>query len=313
MNKLEKAIFKTLGFYSILNRPLTMDELWRFLYGASASKLQVFIATEKLIKQDIIFKKNDYFVLRGRETIIDDFIKRRELNRKRWGKVSWVVKIISILPFVKNISIINSLSYNNSRDDSDIDLLIVAKKNRLWTARAFTILTLEILGQNKNTWYQANKFCLGFAFDETRLDLSKIRYRDDIDFIYWLANLDPIFDRGIYKDLILQNQWLKEELPNWEEKRIKMQISPMLRSESDRKRRTNLKMIERLLGGKFGDGIENWFSKIQINRIRKDPKNKRKDASVIADSNMMKLHPYDKRKLRHNIWLDLTKKLNKIK
>jgi len=299
MDKIEKAIIKTVAFYDILGRPLALDELWQFLYRAKASKLQVLLGTEKLIKKNILTKKDNYFVFKNRDALISDFLTRQELNRKRWGKVSWVRKIVSMAPFVKNVSIINSLSYNNSRDDSDIDLLIVTKKNRLWTARALVILLLEILGQNKNTWYKAGKFCLGFAFDEGKLDLAGIKYHPptggDIDFTYFLANLTPIFDRGIYKELILKNPWLEKELPNWEEKKIKMQIS-------------NLKMIEKLLGGRFGERIENWLAKIQINRIWKDPKNKRKDASVIAESDMMKLHPYDKRLQRYKVWQDLTAK-----
>jgi hypothetical protein len=203
--------------------------------------------------------------------------------------VDKVLKIIRLAPFVKMIAVINSLSYNNSREDSDIDILIIAKKGRLWMARALTVLLLEIIGQNKNQWYQAGKFCLGFAFDESRLDIEKIKFKNDIDFTYWLANLTPVYDRGIYQDFIKVNSWIHQELPNWQEKKLKIQSS-------------KCKIMEKLLIGKFGDALEKWLAKIQIAKIWQEPKNKRQGASVIADPGMMKLHPYDKRQERQQTW-----------
>ncbi|KKR98833.1 MAG: hypothetical protein UU50_C0015G0002 [Candidatus Uhrbacteria bacterium GW2011_GWC1_41_20] len=193
------------------------------------------------------------------------------------------------IPFIKNVSVINSLSFSNSTDRSDIDILIVTAKNRLWTVRAFTVLLLEILNQNKNKWYQANKFCLGFAFDENRLDLTKIKYKKDIDFTYWLSGLMPVCDRGIYKKLIDENEWIYQELPCWQPKEIIP--APV-----------NKTRLEKFLSGQFGDKLEKFLAKIQINKILKDPINRRPGASVIADSSMMKLHAFDGRKERQNLW-----------
>lgn len=296
MNKIEKAILKTLVYFDILNRPLSLDELLYYLYHQQASKLQVFVGlknllSKKMIEQEISPKSGQiYYFIGGKKAIVPEYFAKFLISAKRWQKVYRVLKIIRLAPFVKMIAVINSLSYNNSRQDSDIDILIVAKRGRLWTARAFMILLLEIIGQNKNQWYQAGKFCLGFAFDGSRLNLSRIKYRDDIDFTYWLANLTPVYDKGIYRDLIEQNQWLKRELPNWEEKKCEVQSSK------------KLKTIEKILSGEFGDRLENWLAKIQIKRIWQDPKNKRQGASVIADPRVMKLHPFDKRAERQKAW-----------
>lgn len=298
MDKVGKAILKTIAFFDVFDRPLILDEIWQFLYCERASQIQVLIGLQKLEKNHQVLQKNQYFCLKDRQKIIDDFLSRSQLIRNRWQKVGWIVKIIRHAPFVKNISIINSLSYNNSREDSDIDLLLIAQKNRLWTARAFVILLLEILGQNKNKWYKAGKFCLGFAFDQSRLDMSQIKFRNDIDFTYWLANLTPVYDRGVYRKLIEANPWLHEELPNWEKKEFKIQ-------------NLELGALEKMLSSKLGDRLEKMLAKVQIGRIWQDPKNKRNAASVIADSSMMKLHPYDKRRLRYKAWSEKVKNIIK--
>ncbi|MBM2820975.1 MAG: hypothetical protein HW405_735 [Candidatus Berkelbacteria bacterium] len=295
MNNIENSILKTLAFDDIFDRPLLLDEIWRFLYKTPASKLQVFMGIKTLLKKEKIQKatseksQNIYYYLAGKEKIVQKYFQNFVISQKHLKKVSWIINILRKSPFIKNISVINSLSFNTSNVDSDIDILIVAKKGKLWTARAITILLLEIMGQNKNKWYKAGKFCVGFAFDETRLNLTKIRFKKDIYFTHWLANLIPVYDQGIYKNLIEKNSWIKEELPNWEEKEVKIENS-------------KLGILEKLLTGKFGKSLENWLAKIQINRILKDPENHRKGASVIADESMMKLHAYDKRNEYQKDW-----------
>jgi len=279
-----------------------LDELWHYLYRQEGSKLQVLMALKKLLEKQVIGQQTSaasghiYYYLADRANIVKEYFAKFKISQKRWQKVAWVIKILKWAPFVKNISVINSLSFNNSREGSDIDILIVVKKGRLWTARAFTVLLLEITSQNKNKWYQAGKFCLGFAFDESRLNLAKIRLKKDIDFTYWLANLTPVYNKGIYQELIKRNSWIAQELPNWQPKEV----------NSKNGKRT---LLERLLSGEMGDRLENWLAKVQQNRIWQDPKNKRQGASVVADEAMMKLHPYDQRRQRQEAWKRvLTKK-----
>lgn len=292
MTKIEKAILRTLAFFDIFQRPLFLDEIWHFLYQVKASRLQVLIGLKNLQKKKLIIKKEKYFFLSGSQKYLSDFKRKQQICRKRWQKVNWVTKILKYVPFVKNISVINSLSFGVSDENSDIDILIIAKKDRLWTARALIILVLEILGQNKNKWYQANKFCLGFAFDESNLALDNLRLNPpaggDIHFTFWLAHLTPCFDQKIYQRFILkENNWLWQDLPNWE-----------MRNPS----KVNLKLsfLEKLLNSSFGGKLENWLAKIQIKRILADPQSKK--GSVLANPHLMKLHHADKRLEYQSKW-----------
>ncbi len=285
MTKVEKAILRTLAFFDIFQRPLFLDEIWHFLYQVKASRLQVLIGLKNLQKKKLIIKKEKYFFLSGSQKNLADFKRKQQICQKRWQKVNWVIKVLKYVPFVKNISVINSLSFGVSDENSDIDILIIARKDRLWTARALTVILLEILGQNKNKWYQANKFCLGFAFDENNLALDRLRLNPpaggDIYFTFWLAQLVSCFDQKIYQRFIhKENYWLRQDLPNWE-----MGNPP----------KTNLKpsFLERLLNRPLGGKMENWLAKIQIKRILADPQSKK--GSVLADLHLMKLHHADRR------------------
>lgn len=305
MDTTEKSIIKTMSFYDLLGKPLMLEEIWHNLYQRKAGKLQVLVGLKRLLAKKIINKNisilsgNIYYSLFGREKIVQEYFQNFKVSRERFKKVNRTIQLLKYVPFVKNISVINSLALNNSREASDIDILIITKRGKLWTARAFTVLFLELIGQNKNKWYNAGKFCLGFAFDESNLDLKTIKFTKDIDFTYWLANLTPVYDRGIYKNLIEQNPWVKEELPNWEKKSYKAET-------------TKKYALEKFLSGQIGEKLEKWLAKIQINRILNDPENHRKGASVIANQSMMKLHAYDVREQRQMEWESLTKKLFKL-
>lgn len=305
MNKVEKSILQTIIFYDLLEKPLTLEEIWHYLYCEKANKLQVLMGlknllAEKIIDQETSPNQNIYYFLFGRQKIVPDYFNKYRVSLDRWKKVHRVVNLLKFLPYIKNISVINSLSYNNSNEDSDIDILIVAKKGRLWTARAFAILLLEIIGQNKNKWYRAGKFCLGFAFDETRLNLAGLKFSDDIDFTYLFANLTPVYDRGIYNKMIDENPWVIEELPNWQPKKCKIQ-------------NTKFRIIEKMLSGRFGDRLEKWLAKIQIKKIKQDPIFANRTDFVVAERSLMNLPPLGVRKKRQNQWQDLTKKCGKLK
>lgn len=298
MTKVEKAILRTLAFFDIFNRPMMLEEIRHYLYEIQASKLMVLLGLQNLQKKKIILEKNSYFCLINNRKILTSFEEQKTLCQKRWQKVNRVVKFLAMAPFVKNISIINSLAFGTSRKDSDIDILLITKKNRLWTARALVVVILEILGQNKNRWYQANKFCLGFAFDDERLNLDNLRLRPpaggDIYFSFWLASLMPVFDRKIYQKLIEKNSWIFKVFPNWTAEEIDC-------------RQEKKSYLEKILAGKFGDRLERFLANAQIKRIWSNPENLRPGASIIADGHMMKLHAYDKREEYRHKWQDLTK------
>jgi len=308
MSKIEKAILKTLAFFEIFSRPLTLEELWHFLSKTRASKLQVLIGLRKLAKKRLILQKNlpagkagNYFSLSQSPKIFKDFESCQKVCQKNWQKVALVIKILKFAPFVKNISVINSLSFGTSSEKSDIDILLITKKNRLWTARAFVVGLLELIGQNKNQWYQAGKFCLGFAFDETRLDLKNILGAKKYVWApYWLANLTPVFDDKIYFQFIKENSWLNINLPNWtaqEVKKIKLKNS----------------WLEKILKGRLGNLLEEWLAKIQIRRVYKDPQNLLASGeAVICHNQMLKMHPDERRPEYQRKWQEKLRQLENL-
>lgn len=110
-------------------------------------------------------------------------------------KVSNYNKYFSKIPWILWIAICNSVAMNTAHKDSDIDLFIITKKNRLWTVRIIMTLALWILRQRKTSENHAGKFCLSFFVTENWLNFENITIKDDIYLAYWIDTLIPIINR----------------------------------------------------------------------------------------------------------------------
>ena len=220
MNKTEKAILKVIAFFDLSQKALELEEVWQFLHRTRSSKVQVLIGLQNLEKEGVIAKENELYFLAGRTKVLDKMAEREKLQAERMRKVEQFAKLFSYAPFVQNISVTGSLATGTSLEDSDINLLIIARKHRAWLAKTFVTMILETFGQNKSRWYRANKFSVNIVLDESRLDLGELKLKKDDYLAYWLANLVPVLDRGVYKKLIEENSWIYREFPNWQAKEV---------------------------------------------------------------------------------------------
>ena len=112
-----------------------------------------------------------------------------------WEKVAAYSGYFSKIPGVLCICVGNSLAMNAAHKDSDIDLFIITKKNRIWTVRILMTLMLMLLRQRKTSTQHAWKFCLSFFITERALDFSTIKIKNDIYMHYWIKTLKPIINR----------------------------------------------------------------------------------------------------------------------
>ena len=118
-----------------------------------------------------------------------------EYEKKLWEKVERYNALFQNIPWVSCICICNSLAMNACHKDSDIDLFVITKSNRIWTARIFLTLALSILWERKTSKQHAWKFCLSFFISEDDLSLEKIAIEQDVYLSYWIQTLRPILNR----------------------------------------------------------------------------------------------------------------------
>jgi hypothetical protein len=213
------------------------------------------------------------------------------------------VKVLRFLPFVKLVGLCNNSGNNNIRPDSDIDLFIITTKNRLFTARFLVTIAISLMRLRRHGRKITNRLCLSFYVSEDDLNFSKIKIvDDDVYLIYWIANLFPLYDRGVYDYFLLENQWVDNYLPN----HLSKNGSSWRKIEDNLWSQMCYKTSETILKGFFGNQLENLLKKIQFLKMSKNNKSlaKENDSRVIINNTMLKFHENDRRLFYRNIFLD---------
>ncbi len=296
--QIEEAIWQTIAFFDIFSYPLTLLEVWQYcplpLPGIEAASR----ALASKSRQGKIESKQGFYFLPGRQEIVAVRQRRFNYSQDKIKRARRLAKIFRFIPWVKFIAVGNNIGSFNLRAESDIDLFIITSRQRIWLARLFCVGLSIILGVRPTKQNKKDTICLSFYVAEDGLALAKfllpavgggqtaVRRRDPY-FLFWLAGLLPILDRGgWFEKLLAANSWLKAELPNWQKPHyfglaLTAAALPAWYEQA----------LDRLLGG-----LETIAELIQLH-IMPGPTRKMldKDTRVVANSQVIKLHTNDRR------------------
>lgn len=120
------------------------------------------------------------------------------------------------------IAVCNSLSYNKAREESDIDLFIIARRGRIWTVRFFALATLAAFGirppGNKSDdskilarLRRRDTVCISFILSHDNLNLERYKIAEYDPYLeFWVRHLALLFAAGdIYERFQKENIWAK--------------------------------------------------------------------------------------------------------
>lgn len=295
---LQKAIINVVAYFDMFDFPLTDFEVWKFL-GEKCDYMEVRNILSKISQVET---KNGFYFLKGRENIIRTRLDRYNFTDRKFKRALKVAKIYRLIPWVKMVAVANVIGAHNLKDGSDIDVFIISEKNKIWLTRFFCAGIAKILGLRPSENNSRDKICLNFYLSEEDMDLKKFMVgKDDIYFIYWLANLIIIYDKGeTYKKFIQANNWLKNYLPNWQE--AKMVNRRFIEERKDL-------FINFLFNFIFGH-LDNLFKKIQLRMLPVEMKKiMNKDTRVVINDKVLKLHIKDRREEYRKRWEEKIKQL----
>lgn len=219
---LRQSILNTTIYFDIFDYPLTAMEIFQWLYANYGLKTNDYRLSDVLdalessqYLKDRIATQDGFYFLKWREAIVQTRLKRYNLAQRKFKRLLWVSKFFSYFPFIQMTAVCNTLAYNNTKDESDIDLFIVAKENRTWLVRFLTVSFLTLIRLRPKPYNLKDKICLSFFVDEKNLDLKKFAMTNDIYLPYWIAQLVPVYQReDIFRKFLSQNKWIKETISN---------------------------------------------------------------------------------------------------
>lgn len=142
------------------------------------------------------------------------------IAQAKYKKAVKISRVLSLIPGLKMMAVCNSLSFNQAKSDSDIDLFIITAKNRIWTVRFFSLLLLELLRLRpafNKTGDSKDKICLSFFISEDNLDLEKYKICVQDDYLsFWIRQLKPLYvENNIYAKFVQLNKWAFDKI-SWQ-------------------------------------------------------------------------------------------------
>jgi len=186
-----------------------------------------------------------------------------------------------------------TLAFQNSSKESDWDVLIILKKNRIWLGRLILTTFLAVIGKKRNQFKIKNRVCLNHFLTENNLIPEKRNEYTACEYGF----IFPILGNKIFNDFIRLNwNWLRRFNANFEIAGIGEEGFLVQDSRSKKIQNFFERILEFLDIGNFLNKIcKNWM----IKRIEKNPKTFKEGSVVIYNDGELAF------------WPDF-KKLNKI-
>lgn len=265
----EIAILKTLLYGDVFDFPMTNTEIHHYLLEHPAS-LEVITSTLKnsaWLAQYVI-PVNGYYALR--KEAADLRHHREQISTELWERALRYGRLLAYLPFVKMVALTGALSMRNAQHkDEDFDYMIVTRSGRVWLTRLFAVMMVRAA----RLW--GVELCPNYVLSETML----LQQRQDMFTAHEVTQMIPISGHGLYEQLLQVNPWTKRYLPN-----AQGSFHQTAPHEPHGLGRMIQKLMEVLLGGTIGNGLEAWERRRKEHKfILEDSRSERSAAEIDAE------------------------------
>lgn len=128
-------------------------------------------------------------------------------TEKKLLKLKKFLPVFILCPYTRAVFLGGSTALGTSRPESDIDLFIVSKNNRVWLNKFFMTIFLSLIGERRTKKNLADKFCLNIFLSNKNPILP---HMDKIGAIFY-KNLLPAWseNENEIKKFWETNSWIK--------------------------------------------------------------------------------------------------------
>lgn len=286
--QLKKNIIATITYYDVFDFPLTSFEVWKHLIALPTEddtkktwRLdQIINELETDEIKEYVSNEDGFFMLYGREHLVDSRKKRELISTKKIQKLKKYAKFLKAVPFVVMIALTGNLSYKNGSKDSDLDVLIVCKHGHLWTGRFLMTVITHLFGIRMHGDKHADRVCLNYYITDASLEVPT----KDLFAAHEYSFIIPIYGFSVFEKFTLANVWIKNYKPHYQTKVLKSDLCEEDSSKAQFVRNT----FESIFSFEF---IENYMRKVQQKKIKSNPKTSYMGALIEANDDCLVFLP----------------------
>lgn len=290
-NNLSKSILTTIAYHDVMDYPMTVFEIWKYLINSvhkeesikqkTVDEFSLADIAEKLETEDLtryIEEYRGYYFLRGKKELVDARLLRNKISEKKFKIIRKVVFWLRLVPFVKMIAIAGRVAAKNAENKSDLDIFVILKHGRLFTGRFLITIVAHLLGKRRHGKKVKNRICLNhFLSDRYEVSVKDLYSSQVYSF------LSPIYSPIVFNEFLKKNDWIRSYRPNF-----KMEVTNL----KDIKDTFFSKLVREFFEKVFSfDWIEKKLKIIQIRKIENNPKTFKKGGVVIYKNSELAFWP----------------------
>ncbi len=297
MDHIRNSILGTLIYYDILDFPLTLSEVHKYLINpkrfsndsvpGDISLGSIAEELDNLVGGGQIDSKNGFYFLPGRNDLYELRIDREKIAAQKWKKFLRMAKWLSFNPCLSGFFSCGSVALGNTTKNSDFDVFVISRSNRLYTSRFFLWLIASLLGARRKTsdTIAPDKLCFNHHITDGDMFL---KYQS-LYTAQLYSNLKPVFmSPGLTDKFFASNIWMNEYLHDFSPqtdligRNVKMSFFSGIIS----------KAMGLIFNSSAGDILENMFKKYQQDRIMQNPLTGQPGGRVVCTDTELEFHPH---------------------
>lgn len=246
----DRAIVATLLYYDIFSFPLRAQELVRFAHHSLADDVP---------PQGEWWDSHDAFwFLKGRAHYIERRAQLTNASVEKLQRARKFARLLQIVPGVRFIGVTGSLAMSSAVPEDDIDLLVIAAKNRLWLTRALVLSALMAWGVKRpddGRDEYPNLICANIFLSENDLYVPD----ENLFIAHEICQMLPLLDEKTYHNFLDANEWVKNFLPQWKPAHVEFQDRASFRNAQ--------RAFELAFANGIGTRIDQELARRQLKRI----------------------------------------------
>ena len=297
MTDLRNPITATIVYYDILDVPLTLFEIHKFLINPARLSMipvlgpitlgRIDEELQGLLKAGLLQTENGFYFLPGRSQLYALRIEKEKIAAAKWKKFLKLGEWFQAVPYLRGMLASGSMALGNTDKESDFDVLVIAASGRLYTCRVLLSLVASFLRARRKRFDKLapDKFCFNHYVTDKSL---AIRHESLYNAQTYIHLKPVLISEELFENFYASNLWLNKYVYNFRAEnnfvRRSIKLNMTLRSLAV--------LGEFVLNNQLGDLLENFLKKYQHHRISSNPITYEKGGRTVFNDQELEFHPH---------------------
>lgn len=229
--------------------------------------------------------EHGFFVFAGRRTLIAGWPEKHARSQEKWRRLRRILFWLQAIPFLQGVAGTGSLAFDNAKPTSDLDVLIIAAPNRVWTVRFLLTVLLDMFRlRRRPRGVTKDRVCLNHYL---AADTLSFPYRSLYTALEYARMVPLLGEDSCWAFRAVNRPWMEEYLlqvfPDAVRHRKAVRPAPLLRGAQ--------RIFEGLLATRVGDLLEQRLARLQRSRIERSEAARKPRGRIIATDTRAEFHP----------------------